>query len=251
MDFHQDTAEFLETRFADYMSAFALDYGLEADRPQSPPYPERVGGPHEELLYSESPKLLISNLITTLENGWTQTGQSQKCQLAHWPEHRSLCRKNVALRDVRKTMGPIVAERQRSFHGWCQTNAGHIGVAAIHALEIVKDCQRIDAYVFIVYLEPVQQDAAVPDVPVKRTIKDARAETLKRTHELFGKGFSLECFSRTLSYRPHMMRTLVVDEGLPAPLSFFAIPMDVSGKKQTLIKYRQQWLAELKAKVDN
>jgi len=156
---------------------------------------------------------------------------SRACQKAHWKEHKPCCEVNVGIKIHRELLGPVVAARQMAFEKWCRKNTHIIVHVALNALEIMKDQGRLDTHVFLVYVNAFHPIAALLAGKNKfaYSVKEARVVTVEDVHEMFDWRFpnGYEAMQRTLAPRPGMLKTLVIDEGLPFPLDLYTLPADV------------------------
>jgi len=64
---------------------------------------------------------------------------SKKCQLAHWPEHKVLCKLNRQAAQSAKTREPDGGRAVHEFGRWVQLNNPVFTVALYHALELEAD----------------------------------------------------------------------------------------------------------------
>jgi hypothetical protein len=88
-----------------------------------------------------------------------------------------------------------------------------------------------ETHVFLVYVTAFHPIAALVAGKVKFafSVKEARCVTVEEVHEMFDWRFpnGYEAMERTLAPRTGMLKTLVVDQGLPFPLDLYTLPADI------------------------
>lgn len=179
---------------------------------------------------------------------------SRECQKQHWKEHKPACDSNVRVRQVRKKLGPIVAERQRSHEKWCQKNGQWISHAALSALEIKKDWTRIDTQVFVLYVD-VEQIPPSPDSPnhaFRRSLRSASSVPLSRVHQMFDHRMGYDGLEIYLAPHAQVMRVLIIDDGLPqiGNLDLYTLPVRVA-LADPIHPFNHGWYRDLKRRVDD
>jgi len=176
---------------------------------------------------------------------------SRECQKAHWKEHKDFCAINVNIKQNRAKMGVVVAERQIAFEKWCIKNAQHVALASLSAMEIMRDRERAETHVFLLYLDVTCTEEASSKPKFVHSVRKAHCTTLSRVHQMFGSRFSegTAILDRSLAPRPRLMRILAIDEGLPIPFDLYTLPTDLSDRDAHRT-FDAQWFTRLKRSVD-
>jgi len=180
---------------------------------------------------------------------------SRECQKAHWKQHKQYCSANVEIQRTREALGGWIAERQRTFEKWCNKYSQSIASAALSALEIMKDRDRTETHVFLVYLDVVDLASlrtTIDKSRFDRSIREAHCVTVSEVHEMFDSRFhdGYRVIERVLAPRPRMLRILVIDDGLPSPLDLYTLPFDVE-ENISHWPCDRQWLKHLKWSLDH
>jgi len=170
---------------------------------------------------------------------------SKTCQKAHWNEHKPFCLANVRLHNESKAMGPEYSGKLKALGKWCDDFAGLVANCGINALELMKDRERTESFVFVVYIKASDD----PKPPYTFTVKDALCMPMEAVYRMYGipnpSGMPpdvLALVDRQLSPRPKMMRVILLDEVLPWPhTSPFILPKDLAERV-----YEPRWLEMLR-----
>jgi len=178
---------------------------------------------------------------------------ARECQKAHWKDHKPFCRVNVSIKRGREQMGTVVAERQRTFEKWCEHHSQHMSSAAVSALELMRDRERTDTHVFLVYVDVIEHISTQASSKPRfvRSVRDARCTALSEVHQMFDSRFieGYATLERSLAPHPRLLRILVVDDGLPVPLDLYTLPTDVGGDVSA-VPFDPDWFVHLKLLVD-
>ncbi|KAJ7290537.1 hypothetical protein C8J57DRAFT_1276084 [Mycena rebaudengoi] len=151
---------------------------------------------------------------------------SKECQKVHWKEHKPHCVLNVELAAKAAQLGSDYSDRLKAIAKWCDVFSIPIGKAAANALDIMHRPERVDAFVFVIYVSFLGSAKA----PFTHKIVSAscipldelRERALKISQE------QLEKFERNLAPRPGVMRVLLLDPDFPwSYTSPFMVPSDI------------------------
>ncbi|KAF4618893.1 hypothetical protein D9613_009803 [Agrocybe pediades] len=82
---------------------------------------------------------------------------NRDCQMAHWPEHKPLCKMTQEFREGLKANpagGPSLADADKRIKRWLQLSRPLLGWASLHALTLKTTPERIRTHLLCINLEP-------------------------------------------------------------------------------------------------
>jgi len=190
---------------------------------------------------------------------------SRDCQVAHWSQHKLCCKDTVLARENANKAPWDIRARIKTHRKWCYHHIHRFTNAALQALKVWEDRQRIDTHVFLVYIdvEEYVESEAEKRIMFLRTIREAGGATLADVHAMYDQQFALiapgesqvqsghEVLERTLAHRPGLLRMMVVDDGLPGvcvPL-ICSLPVDIPEEAVSLAVSDTDWLSKLKESI--